>query len=482
MSGLEDAVKEQLNAAHANLLSWQRQEDATAEDLGAAFGRLGRLLHAYELYDAAEACYRNTSALMPNDFHWPYYLGYVYQKKGRLADAVTAYRRALALDERNVAARVHLGEVLEAQNLSTEAETELKKALEINSQIPVAYAILGEIALARGEHQTAVELLSAVLTAVPAANRLHYPLAMAYRGIGDVEKAKSHLGQSGSVGLTVADPLIDELEQLATGERVYLLRGRQAFAAGRYGEAAGEFRKAMAADPKSGRVRVNLGSALGQMGDVLGAMEQYRAALGIDPANVAAHFNLGLLLVQQGELESAAGAFQAAIDAKYDDAEAHRQLGLTLRRLGRHEESETHLKEGFTLAPRNEDAHLDYAVLMVDLGRYEEARETLEFAHGLMPQAGGIAHALARILAGCPDLELRDGPRALGLAQRVYEASQTPGHAVTVAQALAEIGRCSEAAEWLGRLIAVAVEEGAGEWAAAQQPALERYQAGPPCR
>ena len=193
MSGLEEAVTEQLNVAHQNLLSRKRQESASADDLGAAFGRLGRLLHAYELYDAAEACYRNTWALLPNDYRWPYYLGHVYQKKGRLADAAEVYRRSLALEGNNIAARVRLGEVLEAQNLPDEAEAELKKALEINRQIPAAYAVLGEIALARGEHGRAVELLTAVLEAVPDANRLHYPLAMAYRGLGEVEKAKSHL-------------------------------------------------------------------------------------------------------------------------------------------------------------------------------------------------------------------------------------------------------------------------------------------------
>lgn len=481
MEGLEDAVKDQLNAAHANLISWLRQEAAPSDELAAAYGRLGNLLHVYDLYEAATACYLNAVALAPGDLRWAYYLGHVYQKSGRFNEAAEAYRAVLKAAPQDLATRVHLGEVLQAQNRSAEAEAELRQALEIDPESPAAQALLGEIALARGDYQQAVELLSAALAQVPAANRLHYPLGMAYRGLGDDEKAREHLVASGSVGVTVGDPLIEELGRLATGERVYLLRGRTAFAAGRYGEAASEFRKALQADPRSARVRVNLGSALGQLGDVVGAVEQYEAALAIDPANVTARFNLGVLAAGQGDDEKAVEHFQAAFELKHDDGEIHHQLGLALRRLGRHEEALPHLREAAMLAPSDESTWLDQAILLVDLGRFKEALDVLEEASRILPQSGGVAHALARLLAGSPDRELRDGARALDLAQRVYEARPTPGHATTVALALAELGRCDEAAQWQETAVKAAAESGAQELAAQLRQALDRYAAGAPC-
>jgi tetratricopeptide (TPR) repeat protein len=481
MEGLEDAVKDQINAAHANLTAWLRQGEPPSDELAAAYGRLGNLLHVYELYEAAAACYLNAVALVPGEPGWVYYLGHVYQESGRFVEAAEAYRAVLEAAPRDLAARVHLGEVLQAQNRPAEAEAELRQALEIAPDDPAAQALLGEIALARGDYRQAVELLSAALARVPAANRLHYPLGMAYRGLGEADKAREHLVESGAVGVTVADPLIAALERLATGERVYLLRGRTAFAAGRYGEAASEFRKALEADPRSARVRVNLGSALGQVGDVVGAVEQYEAALAIDPASVAARFNLGTLAAQEGNDERAVEHFRAAVDLKWDDGESHRQLGLALRRLGRHEEALPHLTEAPTLAPADESAWLDRAILLVDLGRYEEARDVLEEAHRILPQAGGVAHALARLLAGSPDRGLRDGERALDLAQRVYAARATPGHAATVALALAELGRCGEAAQWQETAVKAAAQSGAQELAAQLRPALERYAAGAPC-
>ena len=90
--------------------------------------------------------------------------------------------------------------------------------------------------------------------------------------LGDAEKAKAHLAQQGSVGVRVADPLVDGLQDLITGERVYLARGKVAFEAQRYADAVTEFRKAVAAKPDSVTARINLGAALTQVGDVNGAV------------------------------------------------------------------------------------------------------------------------------------------------------------------------------------------------------------------
>ena len=88
--------------------------------------------------------------------------------------------------------------------LGLHPEAELRKALDLHPQSPAARAQMGELALARGEHQRAVELLASVLEQVPAANRLHYPLGMAYRGLGQREKAMEHLGKVGVVGFETA--------------------------------------------------------------------------------------------------------------------------------------------------------------------------------------------------------------------------------------------------------------------------------------
>ena len=64
---------------------------------------------------------------------------------------------------------------------------------------------------------------------------------MAYRGLGDTEKAMAQLAQQGTVGVRVSDPLVDGLQELIRGERVHLARGKLALESRRFVEANDEF-------------------------------------------------------------------------------------------------------------------------------------------------------------------------------------------------------------------------------------------------
>ncbi len=481
LEGIEEAVQAQLREEHSAVAALLERGDASPVERSNAYGKLGQLFHTYEFEEAAEASYFQAHRNAPGDFRWLYYLGLLYQQNGKLPEAVDYYERALAVRPSDLAALVHLGEVHLAANQPEKAETGLRRALEVEPSSPAALAALGQVALGRGEHQQAVEFLTSALELVPAADRLHYSLGMAYRGLRDMDKAREHLGQAGMVGVTVRDPLADELKQLTEGERIHLLRGRTAFAAGRFGDAAEEFDLAVKADPKSARARVNLGTALGQAGDVEGAIGQYRMALELDPKSSAAHYNLGALLARLGREDEALRHFTEVLVINPEDAQGHVELAALLRRSGRGTEALTHYAEAVRIDSRSEEARLGEAIVLVDMGRFREARDRLEDAYALMPGAGRIAYALARILGFCPDESLRDGERALDLALRVFEARNTVEHAVTVARILAEIGRCKEAAEWQRGALKAAEEAGQEALVRELREAVTRYEAGPPC-
>lgn len=82
------------------------------------------------------------------------------------------------------------------------------------------------------------------------------------------------------------------------------------------------------------------------------------------------------------------------------------------------------------------------------------------------------------LLGGSPDLGLRDGART----QRVFEARSTPGHAETVAVALAEIGRCQATAKWQRRALAMSSETGPVSWLQELLQTLYHYEQNQPCR
>ena len=460
---LEDAVASQLRETEQLLASIRADPQASPEALADAFGQAGRLYHAYELAEPAAVCYANAARLSPRDFRWTYLLAVLDHQEGRLDEAVAGYERALLLQGSSLPARVRLGEAFLALRRLDEARGSLSRVLEIEPGNAAALAGLGQVALSEKRYEVAVERLEAALATTPEANRLHHPLGLAYRGLGDMDKAREHLGKRGKVGVKPADPLVDELPGLKTGERVFLLRGHMAFRAGRYEEAVEAYRAALAARPDSVRAKVNLGSALAQNGDREGAIASYREALEIEPGNRTARFNLGVLLAQAGDAEGAATALEAAVDLAPDDVEARLELARMLRRLGRGDAALAQASRAVELDPALEEGRLLEAQALVQLGRFAAARERLEAAHALMPEAGRIVAALAKLLAACPDLSQRDGPRAVGLANAVYQATGSIHHAETLAMALAESGRCEEATELQQRAVAAAREAGAEE-------------------
>ncbi len=481
VAALEPAVAEQLRQAQAELERLLADPSAADIDLARAYGLLGKLYHAYELPDSALDCYENAHALAPGELQWVYLRGDVRRLQGQTDAALEDYEKSREMAGTSLACMVRMGEALLQAGRLEEAKTAYNQALALDPGSPAAQAGRGEVAVAMNENAEAITFLKAALDAVPEANSLHYQLALAYRGLGRMPEARSHMARRGSVGVGVPDPLVDELQTLVLGERVHLLRGRRAFSAGAYRDAAIAFRQAVEAAPGSVRARVNLGSALGEMGDTDGAIEQFRAAIRLAPGNHAANFNLGALLQGRGQFAGAVPPFQAALQADPDDAEAHLHLGQCLSALGRPEEAIPHFLAARNHEPTAEASVLGHARILVAAEDYQAALELLEEAHRRMPLQGQTAHALARLLAACPDPALRDGGRALDLALRVFKASPVVGHAETVAQALAQSGRCDDALDWQQRAVD-SLPEDSGPRRQRMESRLEHYESGPPCR
>lgn len=475
LSGLESAVAGQLG---------EMQRLAAQVANAGSYGDLGQAYLAYGFHDAAADCFQNASHLDPGNFRWPYLLGATEQAAGRLDASVVAFDKALALSPppaEAAAGHFHRGEIRLVQGRLDEADAALRTALAFPATAGAARSLLGQVALARRDFRAAAEHLEAALAAVPEASRLHVPLAMAYRGLGERAKAEEHLAKAGAVGLRAPDPLLDGVAGLRVGERVAVMRGRVAAQAGRYQDAAGEFRRALAVRPESVEARVNLGSVLVPMGDRSGATEQFREALRLEPGNVTAHFNLGSLLADGGAPEEARVHLEAAVAGRPDDAEARRLLAKVLRDGGKLPEALAQYRRAVELAPGDEAARLGEAETLVRLGRYAEARQRLDEALGLLPESGLLAHAAARLLAACPDTAVRDGERALKLALAVWQAQPAAFHAETVALAFAELGRCAEAVTWQ-RIAAGRAESESPARLAGIRSALAAYEKGPPCR
>jgi tetratricopeptide (TPR) repeat protein len=479
---MEPEVREHLTSAQNTLAAVAKDPATPADKLAEAYGMMGEIYQAYSLVAPAKECYLNASRLTPKDFRWVYLLGKLHEREGDAQAAVSYYNTARQLRPDYLPLFVSLGNIYLQLNSLDQAEANFRLALELNEASAAAQYGLGQAALSKRSYADAARYLEKALQLAPEANRLHYALAMAYRGLNEREKAQSHLALSGSVGVRAADPLLDGLQNLVKGARLHLVRGRAALEAHRFSEAADEFRKAIIEQPDSIPAHFNLGAALTQTGDLRGAIEQFKETLRLDANHANAHYNLGLLLAQANQHEEAITHLRLAVNASPNDNNARFLLAQELVAVRRIEEAEAEFSRVVQADADNENALLGLVRILLAKNQYRQALSMLEKGHAQFPQKGLTAATLAYLLAAAPQFELRDGLRAFALAQFVYGATGTINHGALVAMALAELGRCDEAADWVRRMTAKASAEGRPDLVEKLKAELNRYEHARPCR
>jgi tetratricopeptide (TPR) repeat protein len=479
---LEAAVREQLTSLRAALTATVKAPNATEAKLSEAYGTAGEVYQAYSLNSSARECYLNASQLTPQEFRWVYLLGKLDQQEDRTDDAIRRYRIASTLRPKYVAVPVNLGNIYLQLNRLKDAKENFTAALVIDESNAAALYGLGQVALSQRSYADAVNYFEKALALIPGANRIHYSLAMAYRGLGDTEKATAHLTQQGPVGVRVSDPLVDGLQESIKGELVHLIRGKLALESQTYADAADEFRKAIAANSDSIPAHVNLGGVLIQTGDLKGAAEQFQEALRIDPNNTNAHYNLAILLANENKHAPAILHLQSVLSVEPNDLGARFLLARELLRSKQLADALVEFSRVVDADPNNEDALLEQVKLQQQERLYRQALDGLKKSHAQYPQKGRTAALLAFLLAASPQYDLRNGAQALELAQTIYQATGSLEHGALVAMALAELGRCTEAAEWQRRMIAAAEQERKTNLLAKLNPDLKLYEQGQPCR
>jgi tetratricopeptide (TPR) repeat protein len=420
LDDLEPAVSDQIRELQRAFVALVAAGSPSGRTLADAYGSLAQVFHVYEFFEAADAGYFNAMRLASGDARWPHLLGYLYQQTGRLSEAAEHFERAIRVQPDDRAATLRLGQVYLGQNRLREAREQFQSVLMVFPAL--AQNGLGEVALRERRFEEAVEYFDAALKRVPQASSIHYSLAMAYRGLGRMDQARSHLQQRGSAGITVGDPIVDGLQTLVRGERGLVVQGRRFYEAGQFKEAAAAFAKAIEAAPSSAPARVNLALTQLQLGNTTEALALLRSAFALAP----------------------------------DDADVSRELLRVLLRLGRKEEAIQVLTKTASLNPDDEETLVSLAILMAEQQRYLDAVTVLAEANQRFPARTATATTLARLLASSPDRSIRDGRRALDLAQGVFAANPSPVHGETVALALAELGRCDEALTWMKRAVAEA--------------------------
>jgi tetratricopeptide (TPR) repeat protein len=397
LSPMEPSVQQQMGERYRSLIALIENHATPSIELAQAYGEMGNLLMAAEYFDAAEPCYLHAQALQPGETRWPYYLGHVYMAKAEPAKAVAAFERALRLRPDDVATLVWLGGVHLEQGRPELAEPLFARALSVQPRVVAALFGLGQAALAKREYARAADQFEQALAADPRATIVHYPLALAYRGLGDTSRAEAHLRQRGSVEIGPPDPLMVALRDVLRGAVADERRGVRALESGDFVAAAAYFRKAVDVDPKNPALRHKLGTALSLIGDTPGAMEQFRETVRQSPRFSQAHYSLGVLLAAADRYPEAIEHLATALRYEPNYVEARVHLAETLGRSGQFAKALAQYRQVLAIDPRSADAQFGSAMALLGLRRYTEAQAALTEGARLAPDQPRFVEALGRL-------------------------------------------------------------------------------------
>ena len=207
-------------------------------------------------------------------------------------------------------------------------------------------------------------------------------------------------------------------------------------------------------------------------------------ALAVTKNNDVAENNLGIIFLQKGQLDEAISRLQAAIDLRPENGPAHDNLAKALLQKGRLEDAMVHYRKFLEIEPHNVETRNILGTALIQQGHVKEAIQQWQEALAIEPANGNAASNLAWVFATCPDASIRDGGRAVELAEKAVQISggQIPMIFHILAAAYAENGRFSAAIETARRGAALANSQGNAGLASELQNNIALYQAGRPLR
>ena len=405
-------AREKVQERHA-ALDALRAGDPTPSDgeLARAYGALGLVLLAANQYEQAAACFLNAVALAPRDMRWPYYLGQRHVMTKDLTAAAEWFERVLELAPSDEATLVWLGRVYLDQSRFDEAERLFTHATLIAPQSAAAWAGAGHVALARQEYERAVESLERALALDPGGSQAHYPLAMAYRSLGNLDRAAASFDRfnaqrferrRGGRPALLTDPLMLEYYSVVESAAVFQQRGNQALDDGDHATAIDLFRQGIELEPDNPFIRQRLAAALVRGGDPQAAAEQLEHAVRLEPEFALAHVGVAALMASEGRHQAAIDRYTLALEYDPEHIEARLGLAEALRASGHLEEALPIYAQVAEEEPGLVETWIGRGEALIRLERYADAREWLDAArrmHPGQPQLQQLDAALARLVS-----------------------------------------------------------------------------------
>lgn len=383
---------------------------------------------------------------------------------------LTLFGHAKDVTERNYIALTIYGKQLADQGKYKEALALYQQAIEIQPRYAVGQYVMAEAYRNTGRTNEALASYTEALQLDPFhAESLNSRGALLSNLNRDVEARQDFLKAIEIL------PIFD-LPRLNLG----IVCQRQ----GRLEEAAQWFLEYLKLNPTSAKVLALLADVRFRQNQFDLAAQLYQQSLTQEPQRVGSRYGLACALAALQRFAAAEIELQQVLRLDPKMPEACFQLGIVLQSMQRPDQAITNLSRAVELKPTSALYRYHLAAGLDQVGRKVEAVSAYEQAIALDEEFAEPLNNLAWLLATTADAALRDGPRAVSLAEKACELTQQKETFLigTLAAAYAAAGRFDDAVATAQRAVDLATATGQPPLAARNRELLELYRSGKPFR
>ena len=198
-------------------------------------------------------------------------------------------------------------------------------------------------------------------------------------------------------------------------------------------------------------------------------------------SNIIAEGNLGDALYRyKGKAKEAWVHYENSLRINRHQPELLSSVGVFYLESGQLDKARSHFEEALAIAPNFADAHYNLGNFYFEIGEAQQALDHYQRALETQPDDVQTLNNRAWILATWPNSSIRNGPKAVELAE--HADSLTSGKnqvvAATLAAAYAETGQFAQAIRAAERALRLAASEGREARAVSIREQLESYKSG----
>jgi tetratricopeptide (TPR) repeat protein len=322
-------------------------------------------------------------AARPQDAETKYFLALVRYKQGRNDEAISALKQSIAIKD-TPEAHYYLGEVYDAVNREADAISEYKRAIALNPAYKEAWFDLGAATYNRGKYNEAVEAYSQALKLDNQNAEARANLADVYRQLKQYAKAESEYNLATLTYERMPKEKVDRQELAELYSRHGFVLGRLA----KWNSAIVALEKALAISPdKVDYTNIGwayLSSAMVDRGNKKEAeakvklqkgADNLNKAVALDPNFIGALLNLGVTYKELGNYSGAIQALAKCVDLRKNWLVAHNELGLSYFYSNDYEKASGQFKKVTEIDKNFADGYFNLAVAEFKRGDLKAARK-----------------------------------------------------------------------------------------------------------